>query len=138
MKPLGIGYLELLRAENNFGTPRSEDKALFLSSVTCKPLDDPRSFGPEYWVDNLTSPVRFDPAITNLKASGSNVFLEVRPHSTLAGSLREISSTLSKPCNYIPCQIRHQDSTTAFLSAIGKIYQEALPIDVKALFPEDK
>ena len=138
MKPLGIEYLELLRAENNFGTPCSEDKALFLSSVTCKPVDDPTSFGPEYWVDNLTSPVRFDSAITNLKVSGSNVFLEVGPHSTLAGPLRDICSTLSKPCNYIPCQIRHQDSTTTFLSAVGKMYQEALPIDVKALFSEDR
>ncbi|KAH3942932.1 hypothetical protein HBI24_080280 [Parastagonospora nodorum] len=138
MKPLGKEYLELLQAENNFGTPRSEDKATFISSVTCKRVDDPTSFGPQYWVDNLTSPVLFDSAVTNLKTSGSNVFLEVGPHSTLAGPLRDICSKLSKPFNYIASQIRNQDSTTSFLSAVGKMYQEALPIDVKALFSEDR
>jgi SAM-dependent methyltransferase len=138
MKPLGMKYLELLRAENNFGTPRSEEKVLFLSSVTCKPVDDPSSFSPEYWVDNLTSPVRFDSAVTNLEANGSNVFLEVGPHSTLAGPLRDICSTLSRTYNYIPCQIRNQDSTATFLSAVGKLYQESLPINLKALFPEDR
>ncbi|EAL87813.1 polyketide synthase fgnA [Aspergillus fumigatus Af293] len=90
MKPLGIEYLELLRAENNFGIPRSADKALFLSSVICKPMVDTASFGPEYWVDNLNSP------------------------------------------------IWHQDSTATFLSALGRMYQEAVPLAVKALFPEER
>jgi acyl transferase domain-containing protein len=138
MKPLGTGYVELLQAEDNFDIPRSKDKALFLSSVTCKPVDDPASFDPEYWVDNLTSPVRFQSAMTNLTARGSSVYLEVGPHSTLAGPLRDICSTLSKPCNYIPCQIRYLDSTATFLSAIGRMYQEAVPIVVKVLFPEDR
>jgi SAM-dependent methyltransferase len=138
MKPLGTEYVELLRSENNFGAPHAKDTALFLSSVTCTPMDDSISFGPEYWVDNLTSPVRFNSAITNLKVSGKIVFLEVGPHSTLAGPLRDISSTLSRPWNYIPCQIRNQDGTITFLSAVGRLYEEAFPIDIKALFSDDR
>lgn len=140
MKPLGTEYLELLQAENNFSIPHCDEKALFLSSVTCEPVDHSTSFSPEYWVNNLTSPVRFHSAMANLlsgEATGSSIFLEVGPHSTLAGPLRDICSTLSKPCNYTPCQIRHQDSTVSFLSAVGKMYQEAVPLAAKVLFPED-
>ncbi|KAB8228276.1 polyketide synthase fgnA [Aspergillus alliaceus] len=89
MKPLGKEYLELLQAENKTSIPCHGNRALFLSSVTCKPIDDSAAFGPEYWVDNLTSP------------------------------------------------IRHQDSAKNLLSAVGKMYQEAVPLDVKALFPKN-
>ena len=138
MKPLGTEYVELLRSEDNFGAPHAKYTALFLSSVTCTPMDDSASFGPEDWVDNLTSPVRFKSATINLEASGRTVLLEIEPHSTLAGPLRDMFLTLSRPCNYVPCQIRHQDSTATFLSAVDRLYQEVLPIDIKAHFSENR
>lgn len=127
----------MLEAEDNMSTPCHTQRALFVSSVTCKPVNDSASFGPQYWVDNLTSPVRFNSALTKLlglEAAGNNVFLEVGPHSTLAGPLRDICSATSKTCNYTTCQVRNQDGAANLLSVVGKMYQETVPVDFKELF----
>lgn len=140
MEPLGKEYLQLLQSEKNGSIPRHAHRALFLSSVTCKPVNNSADFNPQYWVDNLTSPVRFQSAVANLlglEATRNNVFLEVGPHSTLAGPLREICAAASKPCNYTSCQIRNQDGAANLLSAVGKMYQEAAPVNIKALFPKN-
>jgi hypothetical protein len=61
MAPLGPEYAQLLEADaKNLerAKPRAGAEAAFFSSVTGKALDN-LSFRPSYWVDNLTSPVRF-------------------------------------------------------------------------------
>lgn len=130
-------YLQLLREEN---FPRADlpgrPRALFVSSVTGKTLDDQDAFSPEYWGANLVSPVRFSTAITHLLGiSGEgDLFLEIGPHSTLAGPLRQICGARSRPCNYITSQTRNSDSHVSLLSAFGRLYQENVSIDLTPLF----
>ncbi|OTA99530.1 hypothetical protein M426DRAFT_269167 [Hypoxylon sp. CI-4A] len=138
MEPLCQTYLELLNAEEFADVPEPSPETLFLSSVTCKPLDGPYDFVARYWVDNLTSPVGFQSAVTNLlnmEEMENNVFLEIGPHSTLAGPLREISAAISRPCNYITSQTRGQNGAVDLLSAVGKLDLEGVPINLGALFP---
>ncbi|ROV97139.1 hypothetical protein VMCG_07466 [Cytospora schulzeri] len=138
MKSLGEVYLQHLEAENNMVIPSQAEKAKFFSSVTCDEINESSSFSPQYWVDNLTSPVKFNTAVTNLlksKDTENSIFLEVGPHSTLAGPLREIAAASSKSCNYTTSQVRDQDGASCLLSAVGRMYQEAVPVDLKPLFP---
>ncbi|KOS21700.1 Lovastatin nonaketide synthase [Escovopsis weberi] len=141
MQPLGLDYLQLLQDENIHAANASRQRApeaLFISSVTCQVVTESGSFAPQYWVDNLTSPVRFNSAVASLlglEATKDNLFLELGPHSTLAGPLRDICAAASKPCNYIATQVRNQDGAANLLTAVGKLFQEAMPIDWKAFFP---
>ncbi len=75
---------------------------------------------------NLTSAVRFSSAVATLLSQDSKdgLFLEVGPHSTLAGPLRQVCAAASRPCRYVPSMTRGRDCAEAFLSALGGLYQE--------------
>ncbi|KAK5137353.1 hypothetical protein LTR08_008931 [Meristemomyces frigidus] len=96
------------------------------------------SLGPEYWVKNLESPVRFREAvgvILNHEVGKNAVFLEVGPHSALAGPLRQILTQSSSPAPYVSAMMRGQDSMTSFLTAVGKLHSLNVTVDLTALFP---
>lgn len=135
MVPLGTDYLNLLKSDlPRFAQDPPRAKAGMFSSVTTKLMDDSVR-DPSYWVKNLTSPVRFSPAVLNLLAVKADpIFIEIGPHSTLAGPLRQICSQQSRPCHYSATQFRGQNSFAAILSAIGKLYQGGLEMDLKPLF----
>ncbi|EEU34613.1 uncharacterized protein NECHADRAFT_106233 [Fusarium vanettenii 77-13-4] len=139
MVPLSTEYHDLLKSD----LPRLTQylpsaKAEMFSSVTTKPVDDSIR-DPSYWVKNLTSPVRFSPAVLNLLAlKGDSIFIEIGPHSTLAGPLRQTCSQVSRPCHYVTTQSRGKDSFAAFLSAVGKLYQGGLEMDLTPMFSSGK
>lgn len=140
MIPLSSEYQQLIAAETkNQERMRPQPNAIvFFSSVTSKAMDD-SPLGPSYWASNLTSPVRFSSATSNLLAlKGDGLFLEIGPHSTLAGPLRQICATMSRSCNYVPALTRGKDCAASFLSSIGKIYQEGVALDLRPLFPRGK
>ncbi|KAJ5675621.1 polyketide synthase [Penicillium macrosclerotiorum] len=112
-------------------SPKSPTK-LFFSSVEEKLLTQASDFGPKYWQKNLESPVRFNSAITTIlqhKIAKNLVFLEVGPHSALAGPLRQIQTKLSNSSPYASALIRNQNDVESFLTAIGKLYTLNIPID---------
>ncbi|KAI0176547.1 hypothetical protein GGR52DRAFT_571510 [Hypoxylon sp. FL1284] len=108
----------------------------FMSSTTSKVIDSPTDLGPEYWVTNLVSPVRFSTAVANLfeLRGDADVLLEIGPHGALAGPLRQICAARSWQCHYVASQIRGNDSAVSFLSALGRLFQENVAIDFGPLF----
>ncbi|KPM42830.1 Lovastatin diketide synthase LovF [Neonectria ditissima] len=139
MVPLSAEYQALLEAElRTSPKPSSESKVSCFSSVTGKLAGDELG-SPAYWVANLTSPVRFSSAVSNLTAlNNGGIFLEIGPHSTLAGPLRQICAAIPRPCDYVSSLSRGKDSMISFLSAIGKLYQGGAALDFKPLFPGGK
>ncbi|KAI1770343.1 hypothetical protein F4818DRAFT_455735 [Hypoxylon cercidicola] len=138
MNLLADEYLCLLKQEKeSFDSgavlpPRST----FMSSVTTKTIDNPADLGPEYWVANLVSPVRFGTAVRNLfeLRGDSDVLLEIGPHAALAGPLRQICTARSWQCNYVASQNRGSDSAASLLAALGRLFQENVGIDFGPLF----
>ncbi|KAF5022679.1 hypothetical protein F66182_5227 [Fusarium sp. NRRL 66182] len=139
MLPLSAEYLHLLESElPKLARNLPSAKVDMFSSVTAKPVGESVQ-DPSYWVKNLTSTVKFSPAVLNVLAvNGNCAFLEIGPHSTLAGPLRQICSTLSQPCHYIEAQARGKDSVSTYLGAVGKLYQHHVSLDLTPLFPEGK
>ncbi len=134
-------YLQLLRQEefSQEALP-NQPRALFVSSVTGRTIDDRGAFTTDYWGANLVSPVRFGSAVTHLLglSGDGDLFLEIGPHSTLAGPLRQICAARGRPCHYIASQTRNSDSAVALLSAFGRLYQENVNIDLAPLFPHGR
>ncbi len=139
MIPLGREYQKLLDEElGNPQTRLEKPTAALFSSVTCKLMDE-TPLDPSYWVSNLVSPVRFSSAVSNLLAlKGEGTFLEIGPHSTLAGPLRQICAAYNHSFNYIPGMVRGKNCTSSFLAAVGRLYQEGVQINFSSLYPTGK
>ena len=116
------------------------------SSVTGSQLVDGKvPLGPSYWVRNLTSPVLFAPAVSALlkHASSSSssssqppLFLEIGPHSALAGPLRQIQRAESSlAAKYVATLVRGEDDQTAMLASVGNLFQNGIDVEFASLCP---
>ena len=131
MAEIGGHYRSLIEACTNSRQP----EVPLLSSVTGEMLT-PGLMGPDYWQRNLESPVLFRAAITSLlhhQVGKNAVFLEIGPHSTLAGALRQIMTQESASSSYVPSMLREQDCMESFLTAAGKLYTLRAPVDPHSL-----
>ncbi|KAG9495698.1 hypothetical protein J7337_012254 [Fusarium musae] len=139
MLPLSAEYQNLLESElTTLAGPVSSTKIAMFSTVTTE-LADASLRDPSYWTQNLMSPVKFSTAVSKLLAANQPcLFLEIGPHSALAGPLRQICASSLLPCHYISSQLRDQDSSAVFLSALGKLYQHGIAPDLASLFPNSK
>ncbi|KAL8736136.1 MAG: hypothetical protein Q9181_002526 [Wetmoreana brouardii] len=140
MQPLVKTYVGLIQQELAARSiARTDPEIPLFSSVIDYEIDNLVFLGPKYWGSNLTSPVRFQSAVSRLlRHHPQTIFLEIGPHSTLAGPLRQICSEARAPCRYTPTMLRSNQSTGAFLSAIGQLYQHGVDIDFRGLIPTGK
>lgn len=121
------------------GVARREPEIPFFSSVIDNEIDSPVLLNPEYWGSNMTRPVRFHSAMSRLLGYQShNLFIEIGPHSTLAGPLRQICGEAKVPYTYVPTMLRSTHSTGTLFSAIGQLYQQDVKIDFQYLNPAGK
>lgn len=109
----------------------------FFSSVSGKRITCGTELGPAYWCQNLTSPVLFNTAITEIYTATDTVpnpvFIEIGPHSTLSGPLRQIAQHLAQPLQYVPILIRGSDSYENLLRAAGLLFQLAVAVNLSSL-----
>ncbi|SPN98494.1 related to polyketide synthase [Cephalotrichum gorgonifer] len=140
MVGLGEEYVELLRREfEKLGAWSGTPSTTFISSVTGEVIDSGLAFGPEYWLSNLVSPVKFSTAVSALlDTKGDGLFLEIGPHSTLAGPLRQIAAGKSRSNPYVSSQVRGENSVKSLMTALGKLYQESVNVDLGSLYPSAK
>lgn len=110
----------------------------FFSSVTGHLLADNKSsqLGPKYWQSNLERPVLFKAAVQAILQSSTiknPVFLELGPHSALAGPVRQNLAVASSNAPYVASLARRQDNNDNLLHAIGKLYTLHVPLNLKSL-----
>ncbi|OHX00905.1 beta-ketoacyl synthase domain-containing protein [Colletotrichum incanum] len=105
----------------------------FYSSVTgVKNIDMSHS----YWVKNVVSPVLFNTAVQSvLDDFKSPVFVELGPHSALAGPIRQILQLKNRTAQYIPTLVRNQNAVSAVLKAAGELWLAGTNIDVAVVNP---
>lgn len=140
MKGLASKYATLVEEELlSKGLVRSEPRVPLYSSVFDEVINVSLALDAQYWASNLTSPVRFHPAIARrLRDQPQNVFLEIGPHATLAGPLRQICAETRATCAHVPTMLRSKDCVESLLSAYGQLYQQGISADFKALIPSGK
>lgn len=109
----------------------------FYSSVHCKRITESGQLDPEYWVQNLVSPVRFSTAVSNLCHSlfVSKLFVEIGPHSALAGPIRQILRSQSSNDDYITSLARGGDAHTSLLKCVGEMWLRNIGLDADATVP---
>ncbi|KAL7914426.1 hypothetical protein GGI35DRAFT_490696 [Trichoderma velutinum] len=111
-------------------------KVPFFSTVFVKELDQAEHFLPSYWRANLESPVLFHSgvvAILNDDRLSGCPYLEIGPHSALAGPLRQIYKEKGVTKAYVSALARGKDSTKSILKAVGQLYTVGADIDFGAM-----
>lgn len=126
-------------------TSRSQSGVDFHSSLFGKLLANGSSLGTDYWVNNLTSPVKFSEALESMcsLASGSekhpDLLIEIGPHSALKGPIRETLnsefSVSAKP-EYLPSLVRFENSVTTLLQTAAHLFTKGSCLNLPAInFP---
>ena len=132
------------------GTPLAGKPVMF-SSVTGQRVSTEDLSTSEYWVNNMVSPVKFLHAVTNICSKNSKTLgkslkaghkglqahhlLEIGPHSTLQGPIKDILHSMSKTkeIGYCSVLIRGQSASKTALEAAGTLHSLGCPVDLKAV-----
>jgi acyl transferase domain-containing protein/aryl carrier-like protein len=121
-----VGALQDLR-------PRPASLPIF-STVTGKSSED-LSFDAVYWGRNMREPVLFSDAVQQLLEKGYEIFLELSPHPTLVGSVREGFNFAGKAGVVLPCLHREKDEWTFLSGSLGSLYTLGYSPDWRQLYP---
>lgn len=86
-----------------------------------------RDLGPQYWVDNLTQPVRFATALQALCTEHDpDILIELGPHAALKGPILQTLKKLGLPAAklpaYLPTLVRGKDATKTCLELAGQLF----------------
>jgi acyl transferase domain-containing protein len=121
------------------GTPLATD-VLMYSSTTSLPTCVDDVLKESYWVQNLISPVKFLQAVSKLilqqekrpSKTDIHLFLEIGPHSTLQGPLKDIVRSLpkSKGIAYSSLLVRNKSALDTTLDSVGKLFCMGFGVDV--------
>ncbi|KAL4900464.1 hypothetical protein BDW74DRAFT_188294 [Aspergillus multicolor] len=139
MHRVAKGYQEAIGSIEYSGV---SDGVTFYSSVAgaIKSTD----FGSDYWTANLVSQVKFSQALTLLRNDlvknepgiEMGVFIEVGPHSALAGPSRQ---TLGQEGNkkfkyeYLSALVRNTHAVQSTLGLVGKMFELGLHLDLSGV-----
>lgn len=109
-------------------------RRVMVSSVTNQVLSE-QEINPQYWASNLTSRVLFSTAVAVLaKTPGlENLrgFVEVGPHSALAGPFKQICQANSfSGFTYIATLIRGKGTAVSLLKTAGELMINGYPVDL--------
>ncbi|KAK1996712.1 beta-ketoacyl synthase domain-containing protein [Colletotrichum falcatum] len=139
MSKVAAEYLESI-AHVKMRTPNPAIK--FYSSVAV--AHKTAGFDAQYWVDNLTSPVRFGTALqllcrkelAGIEPAPLVLFTEIGPHGALAGPVRQTIKALDPPpgfkSNYLPTLTRGRDAAISLLETAGKLFEFGYPVSLEA------
>ncbi|KAH6680488.1 hypothetical protein B0J14DRAFT_683803, partial [Halenospora varia] len=113
----------------------STDKTMFSSVTGRKVLGE--DLGPEYWAQNMVSPVKFSDAMSSLLRSNSakpDILLELGPHAVLQGPVKQILDVENKPRArpaYFSMLYRSKDASATSLEAIAHLWSRGAQVDIE-------
>ena len=115
----------------------TEPSVPFFSSVTGNLLEEGGILSTSYWVQNLVSPVLFFSAVTSTieRLGNPSMFLEIGPHSALAGPVRQTIRKLKRDDYYVPTLVRHEDSYKCLLKTAGELWSHKTMIRLTTVNP---
>ncbi|MER6910433.1 SDR family NAD(P)-dependent oxidoreductase [Streptomyces sp. NPDC000594] len=104
-----------------------------VSTLTGDRIDPDDWADPLYWVRQCREPIRLADAVGRLLDDGHHRYLETGPGAALSGLLPRIAG--DRRVSAVPLSGRNggSDGTTAFLTALGRVWQDGGTVDWDAL-----
>ena len=139
MSTIYDAYFEALSA---IAPKSSEGSTRMVSTVFGEDVDG-KDLDAGYWARNLVSPVRFSEAFGNVcieqlaneQASESNgrIIVEIGPHSSLAGPVKQIQRALGSKMRYDSALVRKVDASKTVLDVAGSLCTQGIAVDLSAV-----
>ncbi|KAM5441355.1 Type I Iterative PKS [Microsporum ferrugineum] len=155
MREVSSQYLEMIgeisprqRDETNSS---SRSSPVMYSSLTGSMVSSVKELNAQYWVNNMQNPVQFSQGLLALLkhkkvAPGSTTrpvavhwggFLEVGPHATLQGPLRQVidasNNKFAKSAPYVSMLVRGKNAMETSLNAAGVLWAAGCKVDMRAV-----
>lgn len=141
MEEIAVDYL--LSIQDLQGGDSAANIPTMISSVTGQMISRDEVQDSEYWVKNLTLPVRFSDALAQIdSATGKTLsktsctvllddFLEIGPHCALKGPIREhLTARGIENINYSSALLRSVSAMSTLLEAVGRLCCAGYAVDV--------
>ncbi|KAI1411801.1 putative polyketide synthase [Hypoxylon sp. FL1857] len=124
------------------------DQVPMVSSVTGEQVSADRLLEASYWISNMESPVQFSRAVLNMCAESSSLatkqtrspslhvdhLIEIGPHATLQGPIREILLEIPRRnVGYSSLLRRNQSALATVLTAIGQLHCLGVGLNLRAV-----
>lgn len=114
----------------------------WISSVTPHKVTGVKTGRPEYWRQNLESPVQFSKAV-ELLSDSVDILIEIGPHSALQSPLKQILSKTTlrhgiEPPVYLPSLKRQEDGMLNLLDLCGSLFCLNYPVNLAAVNSVDQ
>lgn len=114
-----------------------ELQTLFASPVTGDIVTSAKAIvNAKHWVENLTKPVLFSQALEKMvfgggddRATNVDIILEIGPHSTLSGAIRETLGSANLP--YATCLKRLTNAVTAMQDMAAELAARGCPVSLR-------
>ncbi|KAI1276492.1 fatty acid synthase S-acetyltransferase [Xylaria sp. FL0933] len=140
MQPIASWYLSLISSINE--GVFSDTSTTMVSTVTGKPVSPATLLAPEYWVDNLISPVNFSEAMRALLETIPHIseIVEVGPHATLQRPIKDILKHLPDNASerrYVSVLNRNQPASRSVLNLVGSLYCHGYPVSIQNANQQD-
>ncbi|KAI1455751.1 hypothetical protein F4805DRAFT_459397 [Annulohypoxylon moriforme] len=135
-------YYSLMGTLNEAGPDDMATPILMISSVTGQAVSPKTLSMAQYWVDNLTSPVRFSEAIQELLSQSSGFilggkpivdFVEVGPHSALRRPIQDTLSFLDGRkglVRYSSALYKLKSSLESIARLSGDLFSRGYPVSI--------
>ena len=133
MKLVADGYRESLMGIKPLS---GKDNGCRMHSSVTKSQVQGAQLGPDYWVQNLVSPVQFAAAVEDLTratdgAGSIDVFVEVGPHNALQGPVTQTLQSLGPHApQYLSTLVRNKDQVETVLGLVGSLVVHGLPMEL--------
>jgi acyl transferase domain-containing protein/acyl carrier protein len=107
----------------------------FISNLTGQLITPAQATDPRYWAEHLRGTVRFSDGLTELASSPHRILLEVGPGNTLTTlALQHLrGERTGVAVATLPHPQESQEDVPVLLTALGKLWQEGVEIDWRAL-----
>jgi phthiocerol/phenolphthiocerol synthesis type-I polyketide synthase B len=92
-------------------------------------------FGAAYWGRNLREPVRFADAVDGMLKAGISIFVELGPHPVLLHAIEQTARARGERATTIACGRREAGESSAFLSALGRLWAAGHPLAWDRVLP---
>ncbi|KAH8668269.1 hypothetical protein BGZ60DRAFT_487890 [Tricladium varicosporioides] len=118
------------------GTHEISTSKIMFSSVTGQRVLG-EDLEPEYWAQNMVSPVKFSDAMSSLLRSNStkpDILLELGPHAVLQGPIKQILDAENNPRArpaYFSMLYRSKDASATSLEAVGHLWSRGAQVDIE-------
>ncbi|KAH0592344.1 Polyketide synthase [Metarhizium humberi] len=144
LKAVAGEYLTSL-GDLNFGDRVNQNTGIRMhSSLTGECIGPHDDIGPEYWVKNLVSPVRFTSALLDSIGADSDLkrldkvtdtIIEIGPHSALRSAIQDTfaDSQILQSIGYASILKRGETSGETVLQTMGLLYTLGYPVDITAV-----